>query len=243
MIEDLLPDGAVASDVFGPDGSATLHPEEAALVARTTELRREEFTTVRACARRALAALGLPPAPVLPGVRNAPRWPEGVVGSMTHCAGYRAAALARDTDLAMIGIDAEPDLPLPGGVLESIALPRELAWARSGGFGTRLCRDRLLFSAKEAVYKTWYPLLGTELDFDDADISFRHEEGPAGRPQGTFTARILRPRPGPDGRPVHTFTGRWLSDRGIIVTAITVPASRAATTVSCRPGPDRHKGG
>lgn len=231
MIEQLLPEGAVASDVFGPDGSATLYPEEAALVARTTDLRREEFTTVRACARRALAALGLPPAPVLPGVRNVPQWPRGVVGSMTHCADYRAAVLARDTDLAMIGIDAEPDLPLPEGVLESIALPRELAWVRSGGVGERLCRDRLLFSAKEAVYKTWYPLLGTELDFDDADISFRHEVGEDGRPHGTFTARILRPQPGPDGRMMNGFTGRWMSDRGIVVTAITLPAYRVATTV------------
>lgn len=72
--------------------------------------------------------------------------------------------------------------------------------------------------------------MGTELDFDDADISFRHEVGPAGRPQGTFRARILRPRPGPDGLPVNAFTGRWLSDRGIIVTAITLPAFRVATT-------------
>ncbi|WP_330333051.1 4'-phosphopantetheinyl transferase superfamily protein [Streptomyces sp. NBC_00536] len=230
MIEELLPEGAVASEAFGPDGSALLYPEEAALVALTTDLRREEFATVRACARRALAALGLPSAPVLPGVRNVPQWPDGVVGSMTHCTNYRAAVLARDTDLAMIGIDAEPDLPLPEGVLESIALPRELAWARSGGYWEQLRRDRLLFSAKEAVYKTWFPLMGTELDFDDADISFRHEVGPAGRPQGTFRARILRPRPGPDGLPVNAFTGRWLSDRGIIVTAITLPAFRVATT-------------
>lgn len=242
MIEALLPEGAVASDIFGPDGSATLYLEEAALVARTTDLRREEFTTVRACARRALAALGLPPAPVLPGVRNVPQWPDGVVGSMTHCAGYRAAVLARDTDLAVIGIDAEPDLALPEGVLESIALPRELAWVRAGA-GGRLCRDRLLFSAKEAVYKTWYPLLGTELDFDDADISFRHEDGPSGEPRGTLTARILRPRPGPDGRLVNGFTGRWLSERGIIVTAITVPAYRVTATMPSRPGTVRYQGG
>lgn len=76
MIEDLLPGGAVASDVFGPDGSATLHPEEAALVARTTELRREEFTTVRACARRALAALGLPRPPYCPGCATRPGGPR-----------------------------------------------------------------------------------------------------------------------------------------------------------------------
>ncbi|MFF1561871.1 4'-phosphopantetheinyl transferase [Streptomyces sp. NPDC058279] len=242
MIESLLPEGAVARDVFGPDGAARLYPEEAALVARTTDLRREEFTTARGCARRALLALGFPPVPILPGVRNVPRWPEGVVGSMTHCTGYRAAVVARDTDLAMVGIDAEPDMPLPEGVLESIALPRELAWVRAGA-GGRLCRDRLLFSAKEAVYKTWYPLLGTELDFDDADISFDHGTGPSGGGRGMFTARILRPRQGPDGRMVEEFTGRWLSERGIVLTAITVPALRPVSAPPGRPSKVGYQGG
>ncbi|MET8138262.1 MULTISPECIES: 4'-phosphopantetheinyl transferase superfamily protein [unclassified Streptomyces] len=244
MIEVLLPDTAVAVEAFGPDGSATLYPEEAELVARTTDQRREEFTTVRACARRAMTALGLPPAPVLPGVRNVPRWPEGVVGSMTHCAGYRAAVLARDTDLAMVGIDAEPDRPLPDGVLESIALPRELAWVRAGA-GGRLCRDRLLFSAKEAVYKTWFPALGTELDFDDADIAFRteHEDAVTGAARGVFAARVLRPRHAPDGRLVDRFAGRWLSGRGIVVTAIAVPARRATAVSPGTPGTGRNQGG
>ncbi|MGW0901499.1 hypothetical protein ACWD0G_31795, partial [Streptomyces goshikiensis] len=60
MIETLLPEGVRASEAFGPDGAAVLYPEEAALVAAATEGRREEFTTVRGCARRAMAALGLP---------------------------------------------------------------------------------------------------------------------------------------------------------------------------------------
>ncbi|UQX03816.1 4'-phosphopantetheinyl transferase superfamily protein [Streptomyces sp. RerS4] len=235
MIETLLPEGAVAREAFEPDGAAVLYPEEAALVASAPEGRREEFTTVRGCARRAMAALGLPPAPVLPGRRNVPRWPAGVVGSMTHCTGYRAAVLARNTDLVAVGIDAEPDLPLPRGVLDSIALPRELAWARTPTPGaSRLSRDRLLFSAKEAVYKTWYPLVGTELDFDDAEISFRTDadadpdaDADAEGPRGTFRARVLRPGTAPDGRPVTEFTGRWLARRGLVVTAIAVPARRA----------------
>ncbi|MER5932818.1 4'-phosphopantetheinyl transferase superfamily protein [Streptomyces sp. NPDC002054] len=244
MIESLLPEAVCASEAFGPDGSAVLYPEEAALVAAAPEERREEFTTVRGCARRALAALGLPPAPVLPGKRNVPQWPVGVVGSMTHCAGYRAAVLARDTDLAAVGIDAEPDRPLPPGVLESIALPQELAWARTPVAGAaRLCRDRLLFSAKEAVYKTWYPLVGTELDFDDAALSFRaDEDGPGGSRRGTFRARILRPGAGPDGRPVTAFTGRWLADRGLVVTAITVPAHRVAPALGGIAGGVGHPG-
>ncbi|MFD0267982.1 4'-phosphopantetheinyl transferase [Streptomyces sp. NPDC127106] len=240
MIETLVPAEASASESFGPDGSAVLYPEEAALVAGALNERREEFTTVRGCARRALAALGLPPAPVLPGKRNVPRWPAGVVGSMTHCSGYRAAVLARDTDLMAVGIDAEPHRPLPRGVLEATALPEELAWARTPSVGgAPFHRDRLLFSAKEAVYKTWFPLVGTELDFEEAVISFREDgtggaaaETPgsgapaAGARTGTFRARVLRPGTAPDGHPVTAFAGRWTAHRGLVVTAITVPARR-----------------
>ena len=60
-----------------------------------------------------------------PGAKREPLWPAGVVGSITHCDGYRAAAVARATDLATVGIDAEPHEPLPDGVLAAIALPAE----------------------------------------------------------------------------------------------------------------------
>ncbi|MFD3676463.1 hypothetical protein [Streptomyces sp. NPDC058613] len=42
------------------------------------------------------------------GRRN-PVWPSGIVGSMTHCTGYRAAAVARTGHLVALGVDAEPN--------------------------------------------------------------------------------------------------------------------------------------
>ncbi|HEY9437841.1 MAG TPA: phosphopantetheinyl transferase, partial [Streptomyces sp.] len=126
MIERLLPPYVACASTREDDAPpGTLYPEEAALVARSVDRRRHEFAAVRACARQAMAALGLPPAPVLRGHRGVPLWPAGTVGSMTHCDGYRAAALAYATDLQTIGIDAEPHNALPDGVLDAIALPRE----------------------------------------------------------------------------------------------------------------------
>jgi 4'-phosphopantetheinyl transferase EntD len=87
--------------------------------------RRAEFTTGRACARRALAELGVAPAAILSGDRREPLWPDGVVGAITHCAGFRAAAVGRATDYRSIGIDAEPDEPLVDGILELVSLPAE----------------------------------------------------------------------------------------------------------------------
>jgi enterobactin synthetase component D / holo-[acyl-carrier protein] synthase len=61
----------------------------------------------------AAESFGALPAPILPGPAGEPGWPPGVTGSITHCPGYRACAVARTEDLAAIGIDAEPDEELP----------------------------------------------------------------------------------------------------------------------------------
>lgn len=230
MISELLPKTVAFAEAFEDSGEDGLYPAERELLGKAVERRRREFATVRACARRALGELGLPPAPVLPGVRNVPQWPAGIVGSMTHCDGYRAALLARVTDQLTVGIDAEPDAPLPEGVLESIALPREAAWVGARVPGD-VHRGRLLFSAKECVYKAWFPMMGSELDFADAEIAFSTTARSASGTAGTFEARILRPglpgpgpRPDSVGRQVPGFSGHWAAWRGLLVTTIVLAA-------------------
>ncbi|MEU1230496.1 4'-phosphopantetheinyl transferase superfamily protein [Streptomyces sp. NPDC005828] len=220
MIEAILPPDVVSVAAPGdlPDDALEhgegLFPEEEALIARAVPPRRREFTTGRICARRALARLGLPPAPLLRNRRGAPQWPAGVVGSMTHCQGYRAVAVARTGHRVTIGIDAEPHAPLPDGVLEAIALPGEQrAMAALARHSPGTAWDRLLFSAKESVFKAWYPLTGEELGFDEADITLDPDHG-------TFTARLLRPGPHVAGRPLTGFSGRWLSRADHVATAV-----------------------
>src|SRR5262245_42027975 len=159
MIEQVLPVAVASAEDFGDSPGAVLFPEEAALVARAGEKRRREFTTARRCAHRALAALGVAPAPLLPGEGGAPQWPAGIVGSITHCAGYRAAAVADARDILTVGLDGELDKALPDPVLNAVSLPGERA--RLADLATAVpgtCWDRLLFSAKEATYKAWFPL-------------------------------------------------------------------------------------
>ncbi|MFI8191291.1 4'-phosphopantetheinyl transferase [Streptomyces sp. NPDC085946] len=223
MIEELLPDSVVAVEAYGDDGAdAPLYPEEAALVERAVAKRRREFTAVRSCARRAMDKLGVPPQPVLPGERGAPRWPDGLAGSMTHCDGYCAAALVRAADLASVGIDAEPHGPLPDGVLSSVALPAEAERLRRlAADRPDVHWDRLLFSAKESVYKAWFPLTGLWLDFTEADIEIHADPGE--RPAGGFRADLLVPGPTVGGRRLGHFRGRWTAGRGLVVTAVSVP--------------------
>jgi 4'-phosphopantetheinyl transferase EntD len=218
VIDEVLPGGVATAEAWADPPEAWLFPAEEALLARAVDKRRREFTTARHCARTALRDLGLPPAPILPGERGAPQWPDGVVGSMTHCAGYRAAALARGADFVTIGIDAEPDEPLPDGVAEAVTAggePGALARLRADHPGVSW--DRLLFSAKESVYKAWFPLTRRWLDFAEATVTL----DPAA---GTFTARLLVPPPVVAGRELTGFTGRWLARDGLVVTAIAVPA-------------------
>ncbi|MEE1786290.1 4'-phosphopantetheinyl transferase superfamily protein [Streptomyces sp. SP17BM10] len=215
MIGDLLPDVVAAEVAYDDPPEARLEPAEAAVVAKAVDKRRREFTTARHCARAALTRLGVAYRPIIPGHLGAPSWPDGVVGSLTHCDGFRAAVVARATDLASVGIDAEPALPLPDDVLEIIALPDERRRIAS----LLLLRpdvpwDRILFSAKESVYKAWFPLTGKFLDTSEADLILS--------PDGTFTARLLVPGPIVGTRRIEGFEGRWKVHEGLLATAIAV---------------------
>ena len=222
MIGEILPATVAFAEAFADPPDVALFPEEEALLVRVVEKRRREFGTARHCARTAFAVLGVPPAPILPGEAGAPQWPPGIVGSMTHCAGYRAAVVARDRDVLTVGIDAEPDQSLTGEVLALVSRPAErdrvadLASADPG-----VCWDRLLFSAKESVYKAWFPLARRWLGFEDADITINPEDG-------TFDARLLVPAPMVGGTALAGFAGRWLARDGLILTAITVPGAPGA---------------
>jgi len=216
-LDALLPEGIAAVATRG-EIEAPLFPEEEPALRHAVEARRREFRTGRACAREALARLGLPPQAIPVAAGGAPEWPGGVVGSIAHCAGYRAAAAGWAADFDAVAIDAEPNRRLPAGVLAAIALPVE-----RGRVG-RLLReapgvswDRLLFSAKEAVYKAWFPLTGAKLGFDDAEIAFDS------RTHG-FSARLRFPRPG-RARGRSIVHGRWAVGGGILATAIALPAT------------------
>jgi 4'-phosphopantetheinyl transferase EntD len=218
VIAAILPPGVVAVEAYDDSVPAMLFPAEEAVVAGAVPKRRHEFATGRRCARAALAELGYPPAPLLPGERGAPSWPAGVTGTITHCAGYRAAVVAPSSLIAALGVDAEPDAPLPPGVLEAIARPEELvrlADLRAADDGVRW--DRLLFCAKEAVYKAWFPRARRWLGFEDASVTFH----PATR---GFSAE-LRVDATVDGVPLTGFDGRYLAGRGLLIAAIATPAS------------------
>jgi 4'-phosphopantetheinyl transferase EntD len=191
-------------------------PEEEPLIARSVPKRRNEFVTVRHCARLAMGRLGMPESPILKGEKGEPRWPEGVVGSLTHCEGYRGAVVGRASVVRSVGVDAEPHGVLPDGVLDAISLPverREIAALPDGMYW-----DRILFCAKEATYKAWFPLTERWLGFEDAHISFAIDAGADG--SGSFVSRILIDPEARSGPPLTELTGRWSVADGLALAAI-----------------------
>ncbi|TDD84437.1 4'-phosphopantetheinyl transferase superfamily protein [Saccharopolyspora karakumensis] len=207
MIEELLPAVVATAETFDDPPEATLFDAEAVEIEKAVAKRRREFTSGRWCAHRAMRALGVAPVPLLRGERGAPQWPAEAVGSITHCLGYRGAAVARRHEIRSVGIDAEQHEPLPDGVLDVVSRPEErehIAELSARDPGT--CWDRILFSCKESVYKTWYPVTGEWLGFEDAELEFG---------AGSFTARLRKSAGGLTG-----FSGRWLVRDGLVLSAI-----------------------
>jgi 4'-phosphopantetheinyl transferase EntD len=217
MIEQLLPAGVAVVEAFEDRPGEPVFPGEEDLVANAVEARRREFVTARRCAREALAKLGHEPAPIRVGPKREPRWPVGVVGSITHTTGFRAAAVAPRSALASLGIDTEQNEPLPDGVEKLITVPGEpemlAALARTF---PKTHWGRLLFSAKETIYKAWYPLTGRWLGFEDVRLTID--------PAGTFAAELLIDGARKEVEPSPAeLRGRFLLARGLIATAVTVP--------------------
>jgi 4'-phosphopantetheinyl transferase EntD len=219
LVSAVLPeaDGLAYSEVYSdPPGLAPL-PEEEPLIAKSVAKRRNEFITVRHCARVALGELGLPPVPILKGDKGEPCWPDGVVGSLTHCTGYRGAVVGRTGAVRSVGIDAEPHDVLPDGVLNAIALDEERHELSALPAG--LHWDRILFCAKEATYKAWFPLTKRWLGFEDAHVVFDLDP-PDGATTGVFVSKILIDPEALSGPPLTALRGRWSVERGLVLTAI-----------------------
>jgi len=201
----LLPADVACVDTTAERAYVDLFPAELAVAAAYPPARRAEFATARGCAHDALVAAGLASAAIVPGPAGDPVWPAGAVGSLTHCVGYRAAAVGLARSYAAVGIDAEPHAPVPANVLCAVARPDEVAaLAALPRDGTAW--DRVLFSAKESAYKSWFPRFRGPVEPTDIVVTVR--------PGGEFDARIR-------GTAV---SGRWAVTPDLVQTAVAVPA-------------------
>lgn len=189
----------VAAPAIAPE---RLFSAERAYIAGAVPQRRAEFTTARVCARRALARVGVAPASLVPHPDRSPRWPRGVVGSISHTAGCCVVAVSTATRLVGLGIDVEVDSPLEPELEAMVCTAVESAWLDARPHVARGRLAKLLFSAKEAVYKCQYPTTHARLEFHDIEIAVDVEGATfvvagvarAGAPcPGSLEGRFARP--------------------------------------------------
>jgi 4'-phosphopantetheinyl transferase EntD len=202
------PDRAFLRGLFGSEvhidasslctGAMGLSSAEQALVAGAVPGRRREFATGRLLARRLLAELGYLDFELLRDSDRVPSWPENVVGSISHKEELCIVAVASARDRAGLGLDVEPDLPVKPGLERLVCRPRERDWVKSAGPSEQGRRCRAVFSAKEAVYKAFFPRLRQAWGFQDVELeiqldldSFRAQLPPSAD-RGQVEGRILR---------------------------------------------------
>ncbi|HKP57747.1 MAG TPA: 4'-phosphopantetheinyl transferase superfamily protein [Polyangiales bacterium] len=223
MITDAkLPQKSLVEALFGPDCVVEaaapalvdheLFAEEHAHIARSVPKRRAEFGTARVCARRALTRLGVAPVSLVPTDDRAPRWPNGVVGSISHTSNYCAVVVASARAYLSLGLDIEQDKSLEPEMAAMICTAHELST-----LATRSPHDAIVyFSAKEAFYKCQYPLTQRLLDFRDVELELDFA-------RGTFQARVLLER---RARPawLDRLRGRFTRGAGLVHCGITLAA-------------------
>lgn len=215
----VLPPGFVVGAARPRIQSRWLYPEEQAFIRGASAKRQAEFGTARVQARLALEELGVRAGSLAPLPDRSPRWPAGVVGSISHTDDCCAVAVARSDQITSVGIDIEAaEGALSHGVVELICTHEERVWMARQGHGCGPLA-RLIFCAKEAFFKCQYMVTRALLDFEDVELSFD-----LGR--GMFSVVDLRGSAKPWRLALLRLEGRFdVKAHLIMATAIVKPAS------------------
>ncbi len=212
VIGSLFPGGVVALTATSEMWASPLHPGEEVCVARAAPKRRREFTAGRNCARAALARLGVREAALAINDDRLPAWPSGVVGSITHRAGFCAVAVGRQPAVWGLGVDAELAAALSHAAIRQICRPGEIARQRLLPCADSVPWGTLLFSAKESAYKCYYAITRRALGLRDLEVTLHPESR-------SFSAALVRPD-APSAYGLRSFRGRYALTGGFVLTAV-----------------------
>lgn len=207
LFHRLLSDDVETEEVDPHSVGGGLLPAEREAIQGAVQTRVEQFTAGRVCSRLALARFGVAATtPIVRGEDRAPIWPRGFIGSISHTDNWCAAAVARTEDMRSLGIDLELATPLKEALWRRVCTPNERERLRArpdpGLMG------KILFSAKEAVYKCQYPITMQFLGFHAVEVEIG---------DGTFHA-VFRQEAGVF-KPGAEMSGRYLVEDGLVATA------------------------
>ncbi|AXI45924.1 phosphopantetheinyl transferase [Sulfitobacter sp. SK012] len=201
--------GIAARDPAGVPGA--VDPSEAPALEGAVPRRKAEFYAGRAAARAAMVQLGLPPLPVPSDLDRSPIWPTGLVGTISHSVTACVAVIGASTQWSSLGVDLEEDTPLAADLMDVVCGQAELTWLDEQPAAERGLMAKLIFCAKEATYKTQYPLTGAVFGFDHLEVTIN-------RAETEFSACFLAPA----GEFVagDVLAGRFAHAAGMLVTGV-----------------------
>lgn len=197
--------------------TSPLHILEEAAVLGASDARRRDFRAGRASARAALFKLGLEAGPIPVGSDRAPCWPEGIVGSISHCQSVCGAVVARVGAIQSIGLDLEDVSLIENSIVTEICTADDLEESGKFDKGIRHLLPNIVFGAKEAFYKAYFPLTRRFLNFRDVSIEFGEKER-----CGSFQVNFLESDI-PLSNEIRRFSGRWRIARQTVLAGVEFP--------------------
>jgi 4'-phosphopantetheinyl transferase EntD len=222
VLAGICPPGVVAVEFSGLADASKLYPQERDETTTFGEKRRSEFSAGRLCAKHALAQFGIVNFPLQINDDRRPRWPDGIVGSISHTLDYCAALVVRASDASAIGFDVERTERIGEDLWDLLFTPREQERLRDLPLARRAVGATIVFSAKEAFYKCHFASSPTWLDFTDVEIDV--SPGLRGTESATFnihprTACVVRAR----------YVGRFVVANGFVATSVVIPTHATLT--------------
>lgn len=136
--------------------------------------RQAEFLAGRLCVKLLMhRLLGYStPVPISPD--RSPSWPVGVTGSISHSNNHAIATLTQNqnkkTNISL-GVDIQEIITSEQSdhIHTLISTPNEIALLQKNGLSLK-CATTLLFSAKEAIYKSIYPHIKEIIGFNSVAL-------------------------------------------------------------------------
>ena len=135
-----------------------------------SQKRLSDFSTGRYCAIKALEQLGIKDAIIPIGEDREPIWPEGIVGSISHCDSLTGAIVAKSSDHISLGLDIEEIGRVTPDLWDLVFTENEKNYLFRLSDEDILVQSTAIFSIKEAFYKFQHPLTKTFLDFLDVEV-------------------------------------------------------------------------
>ncbi len=177
MINSILPNNIACEIIYDSFDQVNVHIDEILAIQQASPDRIIEFLNGRNTAHLALNKLKfINNSPILIGKNREPLWPENTIGSITHCLGYCAAAVAYKKNIIGIGIDAELNSKINKNIIPTTQTPIE----QSRNIKLQLshhdvCINKIVFSAKESTFKFIYPFIQHYISFNDIEIHLNTE--------------------------------------------------------------------